>query len=125
MHNETDSPRCYLVKIHSFEGPFLTLTLTRVSFLFRKNSGDVFHSEKTRVTFSPPKILNPSNCPELHPIEIFWAIVERKLKKSIGSADTVEKLRQKGCKYANSVSKETVQKLMSDIKRKSREFIRA
>ena len=72
-----------------------------------------------------PKAHNHPNCSELRPIKIFWAIVKRKLKKSGGSSCTIENLRQKWCKHADSVSKEAVQKLMSGIKRKTRDFIRA
>jgi hypothetical protein len=71
-----------------------------------------------------PKDFNPPNCPELRPIEKYWAIVKRKLMKSGGSADTVEKLRHKWCTHADTVSKESVQKLMGTIKKKTREFIR-
>lgn len=71
-----------------------------------------------------PKKWNPPNCPDLRPIEIFWAIVKQKLLKSGGTTTTAEKMRQKWKKHADTVDKELVQRLMSSIKRKTRRFIR-
>ena len=71
------------------------------------------------------KIINPPNCPELRPIELYWAIVKRKLFKDSGSAQSIEQMRQKWSKHAEKVQRPTVQKLMSSIKKKTRHFIRS
>jgi transposase len=70
------------------------------------------------------KTMNPPNCPDLRPIELYWAIIKKKLFKNGGSAETIEKMRQKWRKYAGEVDEATVQKLMGSIKTKTRRFIR-
>ena len=40
------------------------------------------------------KTINPPNCPDLRPIELYWAIIKKKMFKNGESAETVEKMRQ-------------------------------
>jgi hypothetical protein len=72
-----------------------------------------------------PKEMNPPNCPQFRPIEKYWAIVKGKLLKNGGSATEVNKMRQKWNKFAGEVTPELVQKMMRDIKRKVRNFLRS
>lgn len=72
-----------------------------------------------------PKIQNPPNCPKLRPIEEFWAIVKKKLKKIGGSSTDIVQLRSKWDRQSANVSRATVQKLMGTITTRTREFIRA
>lgn len=43
-----------------------------------------------------PKLCNPPNCPELRPIEKFWAIMKQMLKKSANHAKTSKTSRKNG-----------------------------
>lgn len=72
-----------------------------------------------------PKNMNPPNWPKLRPIEEFWAIVKRKLKKNGGAAADNIQLKQKWDKHANKVSHELVRKLMASIKTRTRQFLRS
>lgn len=42
-----------------------------------------------------PKHLNPPNCPEIRPIERYWAIIKRKLLEDMKSIKTLSGLRRK------------------------------
>lgn len=68
---------------------------------------------------------NPPNCPQLRPIEIFWALVKRKLKKTNGAANSIKTMTHKWNKVAATFNEKFVQKLMGRITRKTREFIRS
>lgn len=72
-----------------------------------------------------PKSMNPPNCPKLRPIEEFWAIVKRKLKKNGGTAADTKQLREKWNKSASEVSVDDVQRLMGTIKGRVRQFCRS
>lgn len=67
-----------------------------------------------------PKECNPPNCPELRPIEEYWAIMKGILKKGGGEVKSAAELQNKwkwACKrYPDSA----VQDLMSRIRRKAR-----
>ena len=71
------------------------------------------------------KELNPPNCPQIRPIEIFWAIMKRKLKKKGGSAKEIGKMLQKWNQIASTVSSDTVKKLMGSIPKKVTEFLKS
>lgn len=71
------------------------------------------------------KNMNPPNCPQLRPIEIFWAIVKRSLKKNGGASKDIASMTKKWNQHAGNVSEEVVQKLMAGIKKKTRLFIRS
>lgn len=71
-----------------------------------------------------PKWLNPPNCPELRPIERYWAIVKGKLKRSGSIVENEKSMLIALNKYAAKVDRKCVQKLMSNIKKNTRHFIR-
>lgn len=71
------------------------------------------------------KIMNPPNCPELRPIEKYWAIVKNKLMKNAGAANDVPTMTRKWNQNAGKVSDGLVQKMMSSIKTKTRKFFRS
>ena len=66
--------------------------------------------------------MNPPNCPEIRPIETFWALTKAKLRKYVKPADNVEKFKKDWLKVVKMVGEHTVQKLMSSVKRKVREL---
>ena len=71
-----------------------------------------------------PKVMNPPNCPQFRPIKRYWALVKRILIKNGGSSNDIKNFRQKWKNFSGKVSKETVHKLMSAIKKKLRKSLR-
>jgi transposase len=69
-----------------------------------------------------PKDMNPPNCPEIRPIETFWALTKANLRKYMKPADSVEKFKKDWPKVVKMVGESTVQKLMSSVKRKVRKL---
>ena len=63
-----------------------------------------------------PKDKNPPNTPVLRPIEKYWAIVKRNLKKTKKTAEDEQQFK------AKKVDKVAVQNLMTGVKRKARQF---
>lgn len=63
---------------------------------------------------------NPPNSPQLRPIEHYWAIVKRKLKKDCRAATDIKSMQIKWNKYAGTVTPSLVRKLMGGVKRKVR-----
>ena len=59
------------------------------------------YSNKTQVYLKSknmeyvPKVHNPANCPELRPIEDFWAELKRLVYEKGWKADNLDKLRQR------------------------------
>ena len=60
--------------------------------------------------------------PELRPIEKYWAIVKRNLKKAQKAVMSEKQFKANWRSAANKVDKETVHNLMGGVKRKTREF---
>ena len=69
-----------------------------------------------------PKDQNPPNCPELRPIETYWAVIKKSLKNTKKEAKSLDDFKKKWKKATNTVSNETVQLMMSSVKRKVRQF---
>lgn len=70
------------------------------------------------------KDMNPPNCPEFRPIENFWGIVKKDLKKTGSVVQNEKQMLGKWKTSAEKVTKELVQDMMAGIKRKVREYIR-
>ena len=64
------------------------MTLPRYSYHYAK---DVLGRYKTNGVHVVPKEANPRNCPELQPIERYWALVKRELSQYKQQATTIEK----------------------------------
>ena len=60
-----------------------------------------------------PKEANPPNCPQLRPIERYWAFVERELSQYKQQATTIEQFRKSWTKAAKSVAEKSAQTLMA------------
>lgn len=71
-----------------------------------------------------PKTMNPPNCPEFRPIERYWSIVKRNLKKSGGKVQDIKGMRSKWVQSSLKVTPEVVQNLMGSITRIVRDFLR-
>lgn len=70
------------------------------------------------------KEVNPPNCPQLRPIEKYWATVKRKLNKTGGASRNVQEMYRKWNKAATEVTPEAVRTSMGSIKTKVRKFLR-
>lgn len=70
------------------------------------------------------KDLNPPNCPQFRPIEKYWAIVKRKLKKTGKVTRDAAEMKRWWNKMAAQVDEQCVQKMMRAISRKVRHFIK-
>lgn len=71
-----------------------------------------------------PKEANPPNCPELRPIERYWALVKKQLKATKGSAQNEKEFGKKWAASTRKVRKETVKALMEGIPEKVKNFIK-
>lgn len=71
-----------------------------------------------------PKEANPPNCPELRPIERYWALVKRVLKDTKQVANTTKIFSQKWSYSSNKVTKDTIKTLMVSIPEKVKQFIK-
>lgn len=68
---------------------------------------------------------NPPNCPELRPIERYWATVKRHLRKDGREASTLAEFKRMWFAACRKVSKSDVQTLMRRIRAKVRKFYRS
>lgn len=67
---------------------------------------------------------NPPNCPELRPIEIYWAVMKRKLKKKGGTTKDINSMTRKWNNTSEKLGNSFVQALMAGVNKKVRKFIR-
>lgn len=70
-----------------------------------------------------PKLANPPNCPELRPIEKYWALVKKNLKKYKTDCKDVKTFKAKWQKASKEVSDYVVQRMMKKVKSKVRNVI--
>lgn len=78
---------------------------------------------KNNVIFVP-KEANPPNCPELRPIERYWALVKRQLKKSTSVPKTITSFRYKWTAGTKKITENTITLLMDGIMNKIKNFIK-
>ena len=69
-----------------------------------------------------PRDANPPNCPELRPIERYWALVKRRLKSTSRRVDDIKKFRTSWNNAAKGVSETTIKALMEGIPKKISDF---
>ena len=69
-----------------------------------------------------PRKISPPNCPELRPIEKYWAIIKKKMKLSGKTVKSVTDLKKKWDYAAKTYKNHSVQKLIGGIKKKVRIF---
>lgn len=89
---------------------------------YSKKTMEWYQANKVAVM---PKIMNPPNCPQFRPIEKYWAIVKRMLKKNGGVVQNVEEMHRKWNYFAGKVTLEGVQRLMGSINKHVRKFLRS
>lgn len=71
-----------------------------------------------------PKDMNPPNCPELRPIERYWARIKSKLQKGKQTAKSLQHFRRLWTAATRKIDNSTVQSLMNSIRKKVRLFSR-
>lgn len=69
-----------------------------------------------------PKEANPPNCPELRPIERYWALVKRELKKTKKSAKTAKELKKKWKTASQKIPETTIKAMMEMNPEKSKKI---
>lgn len=98
------------------------------SLLFWPDLASAHYSKKTMEWYREnevnfvPRDKNPPNCPELRPIEKYWANLKRKLKKSKKVCNNHKDFQIKCRQAAALMNSEHVQTLMKSVKRKVRLF---
>ena len=68
------------------------------------------------------KIHNPPYSPELRPIERYWAILKRNVKKRSWAASEIKSFKNKLDGAIKSIDMKVVQNLMGGVKEKIRKF---
>lgn len=68
------------------------------------------------------KTVNPPNCPEIRPIEKFWALMKAKLRKNVKPAEDLTQFKKDWNRVTKTVNESVVQNLMRHIKNKVREL---
>lgn len=76
---------------------------------------------ENEVTYVPVN-LNPPNCPQLRPIETYWALVKQKLKKDQKKAKSANSFQKLWLAAAQKVDNSLVQRLMSGLNMKVCKF---
>lgn len=70
------------------------------------------------------KEMNPPNCPQIRPIEKFWALMKGRLRKKDKAADDLEQFKKDWINVSKQVDETVVQNLMRDIKKQVRSLAR-
>lgn len=63
------------------------------------------------------KEMNPPNCPQIRPIEKFWALMKGPVRKKNKGADDLDQFKKDWRNVSKSIGYTVVQNLMSDIKK--------
>lgn len=70
------------------------------------------------------KDFNPPNCPEIRPIELYWAIIKKKLLANKKTIKSLQGMKREWTRSSAMVTKEDVRRLMGGIKSKVRFLVR-
>ena len=70
------------------------------------------------------KDMNPPNCPEIRPIERFWAIMKAKLRKYFPPSNNVNQFKQDWSRATRMVSNSSVRNLMGGVRHNVREIVK-
>ena len=85
-------------------------------------SGDTMKWYEANEVAYVKRIHNPPNSPELRPIERYWAILKRNLKKRSSAAADIKSFKTKLDGAIKSIDMKVVQNLMGGVKGKVRKF---
>ena len=70
-----------------------------------------------------PREANPPNCPELRPVERYWALVKREMKSTKEVVDNVKNFSRKWNLSSKKITENTIKALMGGIPEKTKKFI--
>lgn len=79
--------------------------------------------KRNQVNFVPREA-NPPNCPELRPIERYWAMVKRKLKDTKHVTRNPAEFKRKWTTVQKNVKKDTIKDMMEGIPEKLQNFFK-
>lgn len=102
----------------------------KVPPLFWPDLASAHYAKSTLQWFSENNIMfvekdiNPPNCPQLRPIERYWAIVKRIFKKEGTVSQDMSDFKKNWSAASRKCTKATVQNLMEGVKSKVRSFYR-
>lgn len=68
------------------------------------------------------KEVNPPNCPELRPIERYWATIKWILRNDGREAQCVDEFKKMWSSASRKVTKKTVERLMKGVRQKVHQF---
>lgn len=68
------------------------------------------------------KVMNPPNCPQIRPIEKFWALMKGKLRKKDKGAADIDTFKKDWINVSKSIDGTVVQNLMRNIKKQVRKL---
>ena len=68
------------------------------------------------------KEVNPPNCPELRPIERYWAIIKRHLRKDGREAQSIDEFKKMWKSASRKILQKSVKRLMKGVRQKVRQF---
>lgn len=77
---------------------------------------------KNNIVFVPREA-NPPNCPELRPVERYWALVKRNMKSTKKVSKDISDFKLKWTTCSKKVTEETLKSLMGGIPEKVNNFI--
>ena len=69
-----------------------------------------------------PKEANPPNCPELRPVERYWALVKRDLKETKGATKSLQDFRRKWKRASEKVAESSIKSMMEEVPEKINKF---
>lgn len=86
---------------------------------YSKRSLEWFEAKNVKLV---PKMANPPNCPELRPIERYWALVKRELKNTKKEASNIKEFKNKWNNATKKIPETTIRALMERLPEKVNEF---
>ena len=89
------------------------------SYHYGKKAKDFYFANNVHVV---PKEANPPNCPELRPIDRYWAHMKKKLKYTNSVARNIQDFKKKWRNQVKNIDKVHVQTLRKGKKAKVRKF---
>lgn len=89
---------------------------------YSKKMLECYEKEEIRYV---PKEYNPPNCPEVRPIEKYWAIMKRKMSKNDGLVKSMRGKSRMWTRCCQEMTLENVRTLMGSITAKVRDMVRA
>ena len=124
-HGSVDG-NTYLTILKKALLPFITTAYPDGDFVFWRDLASCHYAKSVREFLvergirSVEKEDNPPNCPQLRPIENFWAIWKSRVYADGWEAKNVKQLKMRMKRKLKEIDVETVQRMMEGVQRKLR-----